>query len=102
MPLLSLLTILDKIYLTGPVPAELAELSQLTSLYLGEMLPMGKSRADGPTANTSCFVFLGYNQLTGLIPTELLRSTQLSVLYLSKDLLLQTWIVIEDLLAFED
>ena len=68
--------------LAGPIPAELGQLSQLQELYLGANQLTGPIPLElGQLSHLTNLVLFG-NQLTGTIPAELGQLTQLQELYL--------------------
>ena len=76
----------------GPIPPELASLSNLTSLNLGNfVLATGKNQLSGPIppelANLSKleWLILGENQLSGSIPPQLASLSKLERLTLSNN-----------------
>ena len=68
--------------LTGEIPAELAQLSQLQQLYLGSNQLTGEIPVELGQLSQLQVLYLGSNQLTGEIPVELGQLSQLQELYL--------------------
>ena len=68
--------------LTGEIPTELGNLSNLTGLYLGENQLTGEIPTELGNLSNLRELYLGENQLTGEIPTELGNLSNLTRLYL--------------------
>ena len=68
--------------LTGEIPAELAELTQLQELILGANQLTGEIPVELGQLSQLTYLNLGGNQLTGEIPAELAELTQLRELHL--------------------
>ena len=86
------LTNLSELYLvdnqlTGSIPSEIGNLTNLTRLYLSYNELTGSIPSEIWNLTNLTRLYLGYNQLTGSIPSEIGNLTNLEILYLDYDLL---------------
>ena len=72
---------------TGSIPPEIGNLTNLTSLYLGDNQLTGSIPPEIGNLTNLTTLYLSFNQLTGEIPSEIGNLTNLTHLYLSYNLL---------------
>ena len=77
--------VLDDNSLSGSIPAELGNLTNLTSLYLNVNSLTGSIPSELGNLTNLVFLSLNNNSLSGSIPTELGNLTKVTVLYLGNN-----------------